>query len=169
MAASRLPEVISNPPTARIVSDPEDGEKDDLLELAEIGALDHLLAYRNVMIVATSPEWSNPCSLIEWDSPDGLFSGNPLTHLRGRGGSPMRRPRLAGGTSFWPFSKEGAGCAPITEEPPHTPESVSVARRHLSSPPVGIPGQWAGLRTGHFHPGMERLGLSNPSASPLNP
>ena len=31
--------------------------------------------------------WSNPRFLIQWDSPDGLFSGNPLTHLRGGGGA----------------------------------------------------------------------------------
>ncbi len=56
MAASRLPEVIANPPTARILCRPEDGEKDQLFEFAQMSAVDHLLAYRNVMTVATPQE-----------------------------------------------------------------------------------------------------------------
>jgi hypothetical protein len=53
MAASRLPEVISNPPARGILSGPEDGEKDDLLKFAEISAFHHIIAYCNIMVFAT--------------------------------------------------------------------------------------------------------------------
>ena len=56
MAAGRLPEVISNPPTARIVSSSQDGKKDYLLELTQMSAIGHMLAYRNIIVDATSPE-----------------------------------------------------------------------------------------------------------------
>ena len=82
----------------------------------------------------------------------------------------MRRSRLAGRQIAAALpQRRHLGSTRIYQGPPDPSESTSVARRHLSWPAVGIPGQWAGLRTGHFHPGMVRLGLLDPAANPLKP